>query len=55
MSRLTHSLQAAGLLAVFLIASRDVDRTMSQKPMTPEQVQSFESFLAQRRNQPTPR
>ena len=39
--------EAAVVLAIFIVASRDVDRTMRQDPIDPKQQQQFFDRLAQ--------
>ena len=41
--------QLGALVAAGLVASRDVERTMNQKPMTPEQQQMLQTWWAERR------
>ena len=43
-------LQLGFLLALGLIASKDVERTMQQKPMTPEQVAQLKAMASERNN-----
>ena len=44
------TLQVVLLLGLGLIASRDVDRTMRQTPMTPEQQQVLVDFASKKRD-----
>ena len=41
--------QAAILLLAFMVASRDVDRTMRQEPVRPEQNRMLAEYLESRR------
>ena len=41
--------QGAALIVVFLIASRDVDRTMRQQPVTPQQNQVLFDWAERRK------
>ena len=44
-----HKLMQLGfLLALGFVFSYDVDRTMKQKPMTPEQTQQLQAWLKER-------
>ena len=43
------AIQAAGLTAVFVFLSKDVERTMHQKPMTREQTESLTAYVEARK------
>ncbi|KAL3906246.1 MAG: hypothetical protein SGPRY_010621 [Prymnesium sp.] len=46
--RSAPALQAVGLLAVFLFLSKDVERTLNQKPMSPEQMRQLTAAIEER-------
>ena len=46
--RTANALQAAGLLMLFALASRDVNRTMQQQPVPRAQTNAWAEHLASR-------
>ena len=43
-------LQGIALVTVFLLASKDIDRTMHQRPVTQEQTQALAAFVERSRS-----
>ena len=48
-SQTASALQAIGLVTVFLILSKDVERTMNQRPVTQEQTQALATYVDSRK------
>lgn len=48
--RTAHAIQAIGLTAVFIFLSKDVERTMNQKPLTPSQSAALVAFVDERKS-----